>query len=207
MSRKASTLSSKSINSSNAYVNMLKKHDERKFVEFKKSAEKLLESEGFDNSSIRTVSKKMTDEFRAHAIIDDDISQGKINLDSLKRDPIYVTKGKKLPRVVVPLYEAILSVARSLDEDPLSAFYKTLWYKEYLIKNRTNSIASYLKTAWYLFREQEQKFGWKTALEITPYLIIAGLFGHDKRNTSIAIKYFAICNENIKRNRKAGFIH
>jgi len=207
MLRKGKILSLKSVSSSNAYVNMLIKHDERNFRDFKKFAEKLLELEGFDKNSIKIISRKMADEFEAHAIIDDGISQRRISLDSLKKDLTYVTKKKKLPIVVVPMYKAILSVARSLHENPLSAYYRTLWYKEYLIKNRTNSIFSYLKIAWYLFREQEQKFGWKTALEITPYLLIAGLFGHDKRNRGIAIKYFAICNEKIKKNHKAGFIH
>ncbi len=207
MLRKINTLSLKSIISSSAHIDMLIKHDERNFAELKKIAEKLLASEGFDKSSIETISRKMTHELRVYAIFDDEISQGKISLDSLKKDLTYVSNGKKIPRMVVPLYEAMLSVVQSLNEKPLSAYYKCLWYTEYLIKKRTNSISSYLRIAWNLFREQEQKFGWKTALEIMPYLIIAGFFGHDKRNRGIAIKYFAVCNEKIKKNHKAGFVH
>lgn len=185
---------------------MLMKHDERNFAELKKYAEKLLESEGFDNK-IETISRKMAKELEIYASFDDGISQGKISLDTLRKDLTYVIKGRKIPILVLPLYKAMLSTTQSLNENPLSAYYKSLWYAEYLIKKRTNSISSYLKIAWNLFREQEQKFGWKTALEIMPYLIIAGSFGHDKKNSGIAIKYFAISNEKIKKRHKAGFVH
>lgn len=207
MLRKINNLSLKSIISSSAHIDMLIKHDERNFAELKKIAEKLLASEGFDKSSIETISRKMAKELEIYASFDDGISQGKISLDTLRRDLTYITEGRKIPRLVLPLYKAMLSTTQSLKENPVSAYYKSLWYAEYLIKKRTNSISSYLRIAWNLFREQEQKFGWKTALEIMPYLIIAGFFGHDKRNRGIAIKYFAICNEKIKKNHKAGFVH